>query len=172
MSSSLLIKGLDGAVNGYALVSGGRLYIRISGLGKGMNARIGHGEKEMSAQIDGAGYITRYLRVVMPLSKPILATLMIFSAVGHWNSFMDSILYIRDLKLYTMSARLRMVLNEAAQLANEIKAGTADDGAYLQITPMSVRFTIAAITTIPVLCIYPFFQKYFTGGIMIGAVKG
>ena len=127
---------------------------------------------EESAQIDGAGYITRYLRVVMPLSKPILATLMIFTAVGHWNSFMDSILYIRDLKLYTMSARLRMVLNEAAQLANEIKAGTADDGAYLQITPMSVRFTIAAITTIPVLCIYPFFQKYFTGGIMIGAVKG
>ena len=55
MSSSLLIKGLDGAVNGYALVSGGRLYIRISGLGKGMNARIGHGEKEMSVQIDGAG---------------------------------------------------------------------------------------------------------------------
>ena len=127
---------------------------------------------EESAQIDGAGYITRYLRVVMPLSKPILATLMIFTAVGHWNSFMDSILYIRDLKLYTMSARLRMVLNEAAQLADEIKAGTADDGAYLQITPMSVRFTIAAITTIPVLCIYPFFQKYFTGGIMIGAVKG
>ena len=127
---------------------------------------------EETDQIDGAGYITRYLRVVMPLSKPILATLMIFTAVGHWNSFMDSILYIRDLKLYTMSARLRMVLNEAAQLANEIKAGTADDGAYLQITPMSVRFTIAAITTIPVLCIYPFFQKYFTGGIMIGAVKG
>lgn len=127
---------------------------------------------EESAQIDGAGYITRYARIVMPLCKPILATLCIFTAVNHWNSFMDAILYIRDLKLYTMAARLRSVLNEAAQLANEIKAGTADQGAFVQITPMSVRFTIAAITTIPVLLIYPFFQKYFTGGIMIGAVKG
>lgn len=127
---------------------------------------------EESAQIDGAGYLVRYFRVVMPLAKPILATLCIFTAVGHWNNFMDCILYIQDLDLYVVQARLRQVLNEAYQLANEIKAGTADAGTFAQITPTGIRFTIAAITTLPVLCIYPFFQKYFTSGIMIGAVKG
>lgn len=127
---------------------------------------------EESAQIDGAGYLTRYARVVLPLCKPILATLAIFTAVGQWNSFMDCILYVNKLDLYVLQARLRQVLNEAAQIAYEMRQGATASSADLTITPLGIRFTIAAVTTIPILVVYPYFQKYFTGGIMIGAVKG
>ncbi len=128
---------------------------------------------EESAQIDGAGYFTRYARIVMPLCKPIIGTLCIFTAVGHWNSFMDCVLYIKDENLFTAMFKLRQVLNEAQAYAQQIiNGGYSADMDFSQMTATGLRFTIAGVVTLPVLCIYPFFQKYFTGGIMIGAVKG
>ena len=128
---------------------------------------------EESAQIDGAGYLTRFIMIVLPLCKPIIGTLCIFTAVGHWNAFMDCIMYITDERLFTAMFKLRQVLSEAQQIAQQIiNGGAAADVDFSQMTATGLRFTIAAVVTLPVLCIYPFFQKYFTGGIMIGAVKG
>lgn len=127
---------------------------------------------EESAAIDGAGYLTRFFRIVLPLCKPILATLCIFSAVGHWNSFMDTVYFITKEELFTASYRLYQVQSEADQLAREIINGTSTEVDTSQMTASSLRFTIATVVTLPVLLVYPFFQKYFTGGIMIGAVKG
>lgn len=130
---------------------------------------------EESAELDGAGYLVRYARIVMSLCKPILATLIVFSAVGHWNSFMDTVFLMTDSKLYTLQYILYQYLNEANSLADTLKnmseLGIHVDASRL-LTPTAVKMTVSMVVVIPVLCVYPFFQKYFVGGIMIGAVKG
>jgi putative aldouronate transport system permease protein len=130
---------------------------------------------EESAEIDGAGYLLIFSRIILPLSKPILATIAIFSAVGHWNSFMDTLLLIQDSRLYTLQFLLWSYLNQANAVARSIQSMAAqgiaiDPSTFL--TPTAVKMTIAMIITLPVLFVYPFFQKYFVRGIMIGAVKG
>lgn len=130
---------------------------------------------EESAELDGAGYLVRYAKIIMPLCKPILATLIVFSAVGHWNNFMDTVFLVTDSKLYTLQYVLYQYLNEANSLADTLKnmseMGVQVDASQL-LTPTAVKMTISMVVVIPILCVYPFFQKYFVGGIMIGAVKG
>lgn len=130
---------------------------------------------EESAELDGAGYLVRYAKIVMPLCKPILATLIVFSAVGHWNNFMDTVFLVTDSELYTLQYVLYQYLNEANSLADTLKnmseMGVQVDASQL-LTPTAVKMTISMVVVIPILCVYPFFQKYFVGGIMIGAVKG
>lgn len=130
---------------------------------------------EESAELDGAGYLVRYSRIIMPLCKPILATLVIFSAVGHWNSFMDTVYLMSKSDLFTLQYVLYRYLNEANALADMLMAMAAE-GAAIDVTriltPTSVKMTVSMVVVIPILCVYPFFQKYFVGGIMIGAVKG
>ena len=130
---------------------------------------------EESAELDGAGYLVRYAKIIMPLCKPILATLIVFSAVGHWNNFMDTVFLVTDSELYTLQYVLYQYLNEANSLADTIKnmseMGVQVDASQL-LTPTAVKMTISMVVVIPILCVYPFFQKYFVGGIMIGAVKG
>ncbi|MBP8989270.1 MAG: carbohydrate ABC transporter permease [Clostridia bacterium] len=130
---------------------------------------------EESAEIDGAGYLTRYFRIVFPLAKPIIATIAVFSAVSHWNAFMDTILYTSKTHLFTLQYILYLYLNEVNALAQIIKS----DPSVMQnlepsqmLTPTAVRFTITMITVLPILFVYPFFQRYFLKGIMIGAIKG
>ena len=130
---------------------------------------------EESAQIDGAGYFVRYTRIVLPLAVPILATINIFTAVGHWNSFMDTVLYIINERYYTLQYVLYQYLNEA-DAVQEIVRNNPDalSGRDLStlLTPLTVRYTVSVITIVPILLVYPFFQRYFVKGIMIGAVKG
>lgn len=132
---------------------------------------------EESAELDGAGYMTRYFRIILPLCKPILATLLIFTSVGQWNSFMDTVYYVTDPRLYTLQFRLNQYLNENNNLAQLIKE-MGNEGSEMaadmsaQMTTTSLKMTVTLVTMLPVLCIYPFFQKYFVGGIMVGAVKG
>ncbi|MDR0670370.1 MAG: carbohydrate ABC transporter permease [Treponema sp.] len=130
---------------------------------------------EESAEIDGAGYLLRFSRIILPLSKPILATIAVFTAVGHWNSFMDTLMLVQDSRLYTLQYLLWSYLNQANAIARSIQSmaaqGVAVDPSAL-LTPTAVKMTIAMIVTLPVLFVYPFFQKYFVRGIMIGAVKG
>lgn len=130
---------------------------------------------EESAEIDGAGYLKRYALLVMPLSLPILATISIFSAVGHWNAYMDTVLYIVDSKLYSLQFVLYQYLNEANAvqeiLRNDPSAMAGRDPATL-LSPITVRYTVSIITALPILVVYPFAQRYFIKGIMIGAVKG
>lgn len=129
-----------------------------------------------AAEIDGAGILKIFRRVILPTSTPILATVAIFSAVGHWNSFQDTLIYITDQSLWTLQYLLYSYINQASSLATLIKnsLGSAQNMAALatQQTSTSVRMTVSVIVVIPILCIYPMFQKHFVKGIMIGSVKG
>jgi putative aldouronate transport system permease protein len=130
---------------------------------------------EESAEIDGAGYLTVFFRLILPLSQPILATVAVFTAVGQWNSFMDTLILIRNSRLYTLQFLLWQYLNEATAIADAMRNMAAQGGNFnpsAMLTTSSVRMTIAMVVTLPVLFIYPFFQKYFVKGIMIGAIKG
>jgi putative aldouronate transport system permease protein len=129
-----------------------------------------------SAEIDGAGYLVIFFRIMLPLCLPILATIATFTAVGHWNSFMDTLMLMRNENLYTLQYILWQYLNEATALARNIQAmmaqGITPVNTSTMLTPTAVKMTIAMVVTLPVLFVYPFFQKYFVRGIMIGAVKG
>jgi putative aldouronate transport system permease protein len=130
---------------------------------------------EESAEIDGAGYVTVFIRLILPLSQPILATVAVFTAVGQWNSFMDTLILMRNPRLYTLQFLLWNYLNQATAIANAMRDMAASGGYFdpsAMLTTSSVRMTIAMVITLPVLCIYPFFQRYFVKGIMIGAIKG
>lgn len=125
-------------------------------------------ELEESAFLDGAGYFTRFFRIVLPLQKPILATVGLFSAVHHWNDFFTTMLYITNPKLYTLQFQLYELLNQIRSAAEQV---TSDDR-FASITPTGIRLTLTAIVVIPIMMVYPFIQKYYVKGIMIGAVKG
>lgn len=131
-----------------------------------------------AAEIDGAGILTVYTKVILPISKPILATIAIFSAVGQWNSFQDTLIYVTDQKLYSLQYLLYTYINQANSLAQLIKSsGSGIVGQNMmalakQQTPTSIRMTITVIVVLPILFIYPMFQRYFVKGIMIGSVKG
>lgn len=126
-----------------------------------------------AAQIDGAGYLRTFFSIVLPLIKPILATVAIFAAVGQWNSFQDTLLLMHDKSLYTLQFILYKYLSEATSVAQLIRSspGAAQDLVAMQ-TPTSVRMTVSVISVLPILMVYPAFQSFFVKGIMIGAVKG
>jgi len=128
-----------------------------------------------AAEIDGAGILTRFFKIVLPISTPILATIAIWAAVGQWNSFQDTLIYITDQKLYSLQYLLYTYLNQASSLASLVKAtGNASAVASMAIiqTPTSIRMTVSVIVVLPILLIYPMFQRYFVKGIMVGSVKG
>ena len=129
-----------------------------------------------AAEIDGAGVIKIFYRIVLPTSTPILATIAIFSAVAQWNSFQDTLIYITDQKLYSLQYLLYQYINQANSLATMVKnsgGGSLNMAAIAtQQTPTSIRMTISVIVVLPILFIYPMFQKHFIKGIMIGSVKG
>lgn len=129
---------------------------------------------EESAQIDGAGYLTRFTRIILPLSMPMLATIAVFSMVGQWNSFIDTLFLARTSKLYTLQFILYQYLNEvnsiAAALRTSPMAANMDPSKLL--TPTSIRMTISMVVVLPILFVYPFFQRFFVKGLMIGAIKG
>ena len=130
---------------------------------------------EESATLDGAGYFKCFVSVVFPLITPILATLCIFSAVGQWNSFTDTMMLMPSGKYYTLQYLLYKYQNEASSLAALVR-NTQDSNALANIatkqTALSVQMTVAMVVTFPILLVYPFFQRFFVKGIMIGAVKG
>ncbi len=131
---------------------------------------------EEAAEIDGAGILSRFFRVVLPLCGPILATLTIFTAIGQWNSFQDTLFLISDKSLYTLQFILYRYMNESSALANMVKslgnaADVADSIRNMQ-SATTIRMTVAMVVVAPVLVVYPIFQRYFVKGIMLGAVKG
>ena len=121
-----------------------------------------------SARIDGANDFFIWYKIILPLCKPVLATVTLFVAVGQWNSFMDTYLYAR--KLETLQFVLYDILNNT-----EINQNSIHDMDLLQratsTTPQSIRMAITVIATIPIVVVYPFVQKYFIGGMTLGAVK-
>jgi putative aldouronate transport system permease protein len=130
---------------------------------------------EESAQLDGAGYVMRYVRIMLPLAKPILATVAVFSAVGQWNAFMDTVYLMTDSKYHTLQFVLYRFLHETDAIAAMMRMGAGGmDPAALKnlLSPKGVRFAVTMVTMLPILLVYPFMQRYFVKGIMIGAVKG
>jgi len=130
---------------------------------------------EESASIDGAGYLTRFRHIIFPLSKPILATIAIFGAVGHWNSFTDSMIYMSGKpELYTLQYRLYIYMTSTSNLSALMNSGGNISQSVLEaaLNMRSVKLTVAMVTIIPILLVYPFMQRYFEKGIMMGAVKG
>ena len=130
-----------------------------------------------AAEIDGAGIMKVFLMIILPTSTPILATIAIFAAVAQWNSFQDTLIYVTDQKLYSLQYILYQYINQANSLATMVKnssGGTNLNMAALatQQTPTSIRMTVSVIVVMPILFIYPMFQRYFVKGIMIGSVKG
>lgn len=121
-----------------------------------------------SAQIDGANDFIVFYKIIVPLCKPVLATVALFVAVGQWNSFLDTYFYARNLP--TLQYKLYEILNDTGiNLSNMHQASALETVAT--ITPQSVRMAITVIVTVPIVAVYPFLQKYFVGGMTLGAVK-
>ena len=125
-----------------------------------------------SARIDGAGDFRIFWQIIFPLCKPVLATVALFVAVGSWNSWFDTYLYVGQKKdLYTLQYLLKMKLATTQASANAAKA-TADAMTTLgQTTPVTIRCAITVIAAVPIIIVYPFLQKYFVTGIALGSVK-
>ena len=131
---------------------------------------------EEAAVIDGAGTLQIFFRIIIPVIKPIIATVAIFASVAQWNSFQDTLLLVTDPKLYTLQFTLYQYINQASSLKALVNNSTsaaamAASLAHAQ-TATSIRMTVSVIVVLPIICVYPIFQRYFTKGIMIGAVKG
>jgi len=130
---------------------------------------------EESVQIDGGGYAVRFFNIILPLSTPILATIAVFSCAGQWNAFLDTLFLVKSQKLFTLQYILYQYLNQAnalAALMRTSQTSNANIAALNLLTPTSVRMTISFVVVLPILFVYPFLQRYFVKGIMIGAIKG
>ncbi|SFP97124.1 carbohydrate ABC transporter permease [Caldicoprobacter faecalis] len=119
---------------------------------------------EESVKLDGANDFVILFKIMLPLSAPMLATIALFYAVGYWNSFFNAILYINNTRLYPLQVVLRRILFSATgDLILDIETHKA--------SMLAVRMAVIAVTTIPILMVYPFLQKYFTQGILLGSIK-
>ena len=130
---------------------------------------------EESAVIDGASTVTVWRRIIVPLSIPILATIAIFGAVGNWNSFQDSLLLMNNRPdLYTLQHRLYIYLNSSSNLGAMMSQGgtISEQAAASMLNQRVIQYTVSMVSIIPILLVYPFMQRYFVKGIMLGAVKG
>ncbi len=129
-----------------------------------------------AAEIDGAGTLTVFFRIMLPVIKPILATIAIFAAVNQWNAFQDTLLLMKDQKLYTLQFVLYQYINQASSLKALISSSSNASQLAATLaqaaTATSIRMTVTIVVVLPVIMVYPFFQRFFTKGIMIGAVKG
>ena len=124
---------------------------------------------EESAQLDGAGYLTIFWKMISPLCKPVYATVALFVAVGQWNSWFDAMLYNRMKTEYTtLQYELMKLLSSVMQ-----QSGSADTAknSTAAITPITIRSAATVVTMLPIICLYPFLQRYFVTGLTIGGVK-
>lgn len=130
-----------------------------------------------AAEIDGASYTWIFVRVVLPLSSAIIAVVTLFSAVNHWNMFFSGLIYLTDEKKYPLQLILRQILLQNQQLATDAAAqgmGAEEAEAATEAARLAevMKFTLIVIASAPILAVYPFLQKYFVRGVMIGSMKG
>jgi len=128
---------------------------------------------EESARIDGAGELTIFFKIIVPLSKPVLATIALFVAVGQWNSWFDTYLYNSgQVDLTTLQYELTKIMDNAQSLStSDVNMITDQQMLASRTTPESLKMAITVIATVPILVVYPFLQKYFVSGLTLGAVK-
>lgn len=120
-----------------------------------------------SARIDGASDLQVFLKIMLPLSKAVVAVIALFYAVGYWNNFFSALIYIQD----TSKWPIQLVLNTYAVQGNPISQ-IENPNAAGSMTPQSIQMAIVVLATVPILCIYPFAQRFFTKGVLTGAIKG
>lgn len=123
-------------------------------------------EIEESARVDGASELQALWRIILPLSLPVLATISLFYAVGHWNSYFDAIVYLNDANLMPLQVVLRNIL---LNIASESAESMANSGT---VSKFAVQMAAVVVTTVPILIVYPFMQKHFTKGVLMGSIKG
>ena len=121
-----------------------------------------------AAEIDGAGQFQTFFKIVLPISKPIVATVGLFIGVGYWNSWQNGLYYITDNTLYSIQQLLYAMMKNIEYLASNAVGSMSNVG----LPTSTLRMAIAMVGLLPILIIYPFIQKYFVKGIAIGAVKG
>ncbi len=126
------------------------------------------GSLEESARIDGANDFIILFRIILPVSKAIVAVMILYYGVHHWNSWFDAMIFLRDRHLYPLQLVLREILI-VNSMESMIESGAGGD---TEAIGESIKYATIVIATIPILCVYPFIQKYFAKGVMIGAVKG
>lgn len=126
---------------------------------------------EESAQLDGAGYMTIFVRIISPLCKPVYATVALFVAVGQWNSWFDAMLYNRMKDEYTTLQYELMKLLSSVMQQSGSATNANTTAAASAVTPTSVRAAATVVTMLPIICLYPFLQRYFVTGLTIGGVK-
>jgi putative aldouronate transport system permease protein len=132
-------------------------------------------ELEESAKLDGAGAMTVFLRILIPLSMPMLATVSLWSMVFHWNSWFDATIYITKPDIKVLQTVLRRVLNDAGRFggagvnAEVLSAQLRQERLY---TPESIKSAILMVTITPIVLVYPFLQKFFVKGVLMGSIKG
>ncbi|MBJ9990754.1 carbohydrate ABC transporter permease [Paenibacillus sp. S28] len=122
---------------------------------------------EESARIDGANDWTIMSRIIVPLSMPVIAVMILWYAVGHWNSYFSALIYLRDRELFPLQLVLREIL-----ISNSTDSMTTDAAASDRLDiGITIKYATIIISTLPILCLYPFLQKYFVHGVLIGALK-
>ena len=124
---------------------------------------------EESAMIDGATPFQILIRIIIPVSLPVFATIGLFYAVGHWNAWFDAVIYLNDTNKYPVQVVLRNFVLTMTDYELELEQST---GIAAKPPAVTIRAAIIIVSTFPILCIYPFIQKYFIKGVMIGAIKG
>ncbi len=124
-----------------------------------------------SAKIDGAGQFRIWSQIVMPISKPVIATIGMFAAFGYWNDWFQASLYIQDKNLQTLQSLLNNIQKNIEYIANNPYGGLSLQQYKASMPTESVRMAIAIVIIVPIACTYPFFQKYFISGLTIGSVK-
>lgn len=124
-----------------------------------------------SAKIDGAKELYIFFHIIIPLSKPVIATIGLFCLLSKWNEWYITLLYIRDENLYTLQYMLQRILREA-QFIKDFASNMASYSIDLEIPTLSMRYALVVVAAGPMLVIFPFFQKYFTKGLTIGSIKG
>lgn len=128
-----------------------------------------------SADIDGCNQAQTFLKIVLPLSKPILAVLALYSFVGQWNSYFNAMMYLNKMEYYPLQLVLREILLQSQSLQDTSRVQNIADitsAAEQQKLADMIKYCVIVVSTAPLLCIFPFFQRYFAQGVMIGAVKG
>ncbi|WP_199925566.1 carbohydrate ABC transporter permease [Paenibacillus bouchesdurhonensis] len=123
---------------------------------------------EEAAKIDGCNELSLLWKIVLPLSKPVLATFTLFYAVGHWNNFFSALLYINDPSKWPLQVMLRQIVM-LSQSAGDM---SSMDPTFVQPPEQSIKMAVIVVGTIPILCVYPFLQGHFAKGVLLGSIKG
>lgn len=124
-------------------------------------------ELEESAKVEGANNFDIFVRVILPLAKPVIATLVIFYAVSYWNTFFNALIYIQESKKYPLQVKLYQILNSTDNYSINSAEATA-----AQVIPENLKGAVVLVTALPIIVVYPMLQKYFIKGVTIGAIKG